>query len=72
MPTYYSLQNIAEKTGLSYSFWRTAVLNGEIPFITCGRKRMIEINDALVYLSKIRHKTNSESEVIDFNERKAN
>lgn len=71
MPMYYSIQNIADKTGLSYSFWRKAVLNGEVPFIACGKKRMIELNDALIYLSKSRHSMDENSKVVEFNTGKA-
>lgn len=67
MPMYYSIQNIADKTGLSYCFWRKAVLNGEVPYISCGKKKMIEMNDALEYLKKVRHSGDTENNVIDFN-----
>lgn len=72
MPMFYTVASIAEKTGLSYNFWRQAILNGEVPYITCGKKRMIEMDDALNYLDKVRvvSKSKKDSTVIDF--KKAN
>ena len=49
---YRSLQEHAERTGLSYYFLRAAVLSGELPHIKSGVKYLIRDSALNEFLTK--------------------
>lgn len=50
---YESISEFAARTGFKYSAIRLLCLQGRIPFVQIGRKRMIHIEHALAALEQM-------------------
>lgn len=50
---YEGIQEFADRTGFKYSAIRLLCLQGKLPFVQIGRKRMIHIKSALDALEQL-------------------
>lgn len=56
---YETIREFAERTGLTYSAVRKLCLQGKLPFVPIGRRKMIYIGPALEALEKMTVRNNA-------------
>ena len=52
IPTMIPLREAARRTGLSYDFLRKACKRGEIKYVKCGNKFLVNLEKLVAYLNQ--------------------